>query len=297
MEKYCTFLAAAEAQSFSAAAERLFLSPSAVSKHIAALEEELGAALFVRNKSGVRLTEAGRLCVPYMQRITELYRRMAHELGETGRADRLSLCSIPLQAAMGLPRLVGAFRAANPGLSLQLEERHGLHIAQAVLSGEFELAFSADRYLPLERLEYLELGGDSIVAVLPEGHPLANQETIALAGLRDDPFLLLPPATGTYGAYLELCSAAGFQPVVRLHTEREENLLQFVSQGMGVTLLPGRLARSVPVKGVCLAALEGDPRWRMLLIWARGRSLSPAAIKFRDFAVQFYLRSGVPGGQ
>ena len=57
MEKYRTFLAAAGEQSFSAAAEKLFLTPSAVSKHIAALEEELGVPLFIRTSAGVRLTE------------------------------------------------------------------------------------------------------------------------------------------------------------------------------------------------------------------------------------------------
>lgn len=290
MEKYRTFLAAAGEQSFSAAADKLFLSPSAVSKHIAALEEELGVPLFVRTKSGARLTEQGRLCVPHIQQLTEVYRRMLHELAETGSGEQLSLCAIPLQSLMGLPELMGAFRAAHPGLEIRLEERHGAQIAEAVLSGEYELAFSADRYLPLDQLDHLVLGSDAIVAALPAAHPLARRPVLELDALREEPFLLLPPVTGTYGAYLDLCAAAGFQPSVRMLTEREENLLRFVSQGMGVTLLPRSLAMALRVEGAALLPLAGTPQWRCLLVWARGRDLSPAGRQFRDFAAAFYRR-------
>ena len=291
MEKYRTFLAAAGEQSFSAAAEKLFLTPSAVSKHIAALEEELGVTLFVRTSSGVRLTRQGELCVPYVTRIAELYQRMGRELEAAEKAWQLNVCTIPLQAPMGLPELAGAFRSAHPGLELHLMERHGAEVEEAVLSGACELGFAADLYLDLSKLDYTVLRSDPIVAVVPASHPLAGRRRIALEELREEPFLFLPPVTGTYGAYMELCERAGFQPSVRMVTEREENILSFVSQGMGVSLLPRGLARAHPVKGVRLLSLRREPCWRMLLVWERGRVLSTAGRLFRDFAEEFFARS------
>lgn len=290
MEKYRTFLAAAGEQSFSAAAEKLFLTPSAVSKHIAALEEELGVPLFVRTSSGVSLTPQGELCVPYLTRIAELYQRMGRELETAEKMWQLSVCTIPLQAAMSLPGLAGAFRSAHPGLDFRLVERHGTEVAEAVLSGACELGFAGDLYLDLTRLDYTVLGSDPIVAVVPAAHRLAGRRRIALEELREDPFLFLPPVTGTYGAYMELCGRAGFQPAVRMMTEREENIISFVSQGMGVSLLPRGLARARPVKGVRLLNLRRAPCWRMLLVWERGRMLSPAGRLFRDFAEEFFAR-------
>lgn len=295
MEKYRTFLVAAGEQSFSAAAEKLFLTPSAVSKHIAALEEELGAPLFVRTSAGTRLTEQGALCVPYVQRITELYQRMARELEAAGRSERLTVCAIPLQAGLGLPELVTAFRSSYPALEIHLEERHGKEVEEAVLSGACELGFAADLYLNLDRLDYLVLNAVPIVAAVPAGHRLAQRRRIALAELKEDPFLFLPPATGTYDAYMDLCAEAKFQPAVRMITEREENILRFVAQGMGVSLLPRELARSFQVKGVRLIPLREDPWWRAVLVWEKGRSLSRAAGLFRDMAAAFYAESWAGG--
>ena len=290
MEKYRTFLAAAGEQSFSAAAEKLFLTPSAVSKHIASVEEELGVPLFVRTPSGVRLTRQGEICAPYMARMAELYQRMGRELEMADKSWQLSVCAIPIQAALGLPGLLGAFRGARPELELRLVERHGAQVEETVLSGACELGFAADLYLDLERLDYTVLRSDPIVAAVPAGHRLAGRRSVALEELREDPFLLLPPVTGTYGAYLALCERAGFRPEVGMLTEREENILHFVAQGMGVSLLPREVARAHPVRGVRLLALRREPRWRMLLVWERGRTLSPAGRLFRDFAEEFFAR-------
>ena len=289
MEKYRTFLAAAGEQSFSAAAEKLFLTPSAVSKPIAALEEELGVPLFVRTSAGVRLTEQGILCVPYVQRITDLYRRMGRELEKAGRAERLSICTIPLQAALRLPELVGTFQSEHPNLDLHLEERHGKAVEEAVLSGACELGFAADRYLHLERLDFLTLNREPIVAVVPDSHPLARRRRISLAELKEEPFLFLPPVTGTYDTYMELCGEAGFQPIVRMITEREENILRVVAQGMGVSLLPEGLARAFQIREVRLLPLKEEPYWQAVLMWEKGRTLSRAARMFRNMTAEFYM--------
>ena len=290
MEKYRTFLAAAGEQSFSAAAEKLFLTPSAVSKHIAALEEELGVPLFVRTSSGVSLTPQGKVCVPYLTRIAELYRSMGRELERAGQSRTLNVCTIPLQALMAMPELARAFQDTHPGLELRLEECHGTEVEKTVLSGLCELGFAADRYMDLTRLDYVSLREDPIVAAVPAGHPLAGRRRIALEELREEHFLFLPPVTGTYEVYMELCGRAGFQPAAQVLTAREENILRFVAQGMGVSLLPQALARELQVRGVRLLALRGSPSWRMLLVWEKERILSPAAQAFRRFAEDFFAR-------
>lgn len=118
IEKLRTFITVAQLGSFSAAADELYLTASAVSKHIAALESELGVALFRRTPKKVYLSHEGEVCLAYAERIMHEYNGL---IACIDRSGKLTVLSIPLQSSI-LP-IVNGFSKAYPDFSLSLEER------------------------------------------------------------------------------------------------------------------------------------------------------------------------------
>src|SRR5436305_2467598 len=178
--------------SFSAAADSLSYTQSAVSQAIARLESEVGATLVVRDRRGVKPTAAGATLVEHAEAIFAQIDAAESELAAVlgVRGGRLRVASFPSAGSTLMPLAVATFRRGHPDVALTLAEGEPEEIAPRLRVGEFDLAllfeFPGVRERPGAGLRTLNLLEDPMHVALPSEHPLAAKRALTLRDLRDD---------------------------------------------------------------------------------------------------------------
>jgi molybdate transport repressor ModE-like protein len=271
--------------SFSAAAEALTYSQSAVSQQIAALEREAGTRLVERNGRGIRLTDAGRALVRRADAIlVELAAADAELQAIAGlRGGRVRVSTFASAATALLPAAVTAFRAAHPAVQVELSLVEATEEAIGGLrTGRADLVLVARPVgePPTDQVEAHRLLEDPMLAVLPGGHRLARRRTLRLDDLAGEPWVLGGgPGCSDRATILRACHAAGFEPRVTVDFPTDDyNATQgMVAAGAGVTLLP-RLALAVPRDDLAVRPLAGAGPSREVVAAVRRGDQAPATL-------------------
>lgn len=252
------FLTVAELGSFSAAAEKLYTTQSAVSKQVMALERELEVSLFDRTRRCVVLTKQGEIVQRYAQRILMNHREMLTELREVKEREggKLSVASIPVMRQYGITDLVGRFRRENQDIVMSVGEMEGSEILPAMKNDGYDMAFLRLEQIMDSAYESIPLAEDVLMVLLPENHKLAGEDEISLAQLKTEPFLLLNEGTLLRGMCVDACQRSGFMPVVAYSGTRNENIAELVAMGMGVSLVMEKFYRHLKPEGVCCVPLK-----------------------------------------
>ena len=275
IEKYRTFITAAHCDSFAQAAEKLYLSTPTVTKHIKALEQEMGVALFERTPQGVLLTNPGRERVELARQMVESYDAL-----QRMNTRQLKLYSIPCLEKIGVPGLLSGFNALHPEISVSLVERHGQVLTEDLLAGRCELAFLGTPYARMEEMDSIPLFSTRLCAALPENHPLAGCKSVSLAQLKDDGFIFMPMESGLYKYYESCCLSAGFTPNVKAVCSREDSILSYVSSGIGVAFYSFGGGKKHTARGIKFIKLKEDYPTGCILAKVKGRRLSGEASAF-----------------
>lgn len=279
------FTVVAKLGSFSRAAEELCLSQSALSKHILALERELGAPLLVRNSRNVSLSVAGAQILPLAAQIYQLSNkiRVAADRQSLREKTFLRIASIPVMAQYNITRLLAMFQQLHPTVALEVTECEQKELLSLLEKGECELAFYRRGLGDEEHLSFIEICRDNLVAVLPQGHPLSQQPQIHLLELKDEPLLFLDQQTGFHHLYAALCRGAGFVPNITYTGHRPENIVDLVAQNMGVGLLMRRHTDFVANPEVVTVDITPTVESSVCLVCRSDRSLSSQGQSFWDF--------------
>jgi DNA-binding transcriptional LysR family regulator len=282
----------AQAGSFSAAADALYLSQSAVSQQVATLEREVGMQLLDRTREGPKLTEAGRVLVGHadaaIARLEEAERELAAIAGLEG--GELRLASFPTASATVLTEAVSIFHGRHPKVRLAVADAEPEESLPQLLRGDIDLALTFD-YPSIPTIEERDLDRtplltESMHLCLPEGHPLAARKVVPLAELRDEVWLC-GSAPSTCGEVIrDACRSAGFEPRVGFESDDYLVTQGFIAAGLGFTLLPD-LALATLRSGVVVRATEPEAPQRR--VWAATRAegaCSPATNAMVEILVE-----------
>lgn len=245
-----SFVAVAEARSFSAAAERLYMTQSAVSKDIKKLETELDIPLFDRGHRQVKLTPSGELLLPKAKLLLTQYQSILQIV----RKERpLRIAMLPVADSYGFPQLLSAYSTENPGTVLRLEEHQNAVIIQMKeedrVDGIFFRIFEPYRPEPHKVL----LRRDRLVLLV---HDEGQQDTdVSLADYRDHRFIFLERNTGFWESSMSLCLDAGFSPDICYIGSSRANIVRLVQEGAGIALLAESVAAECKQDGLRLLYL------------------------------------------
>jgi DNA-binding transcriptional LysR family regulator len=268
--------------SFSAAAEALSYTQSAISQQIAALEAEAGVALLERHPRGVSLTAAGQTLVGHAEGILAGLDAAEAALSEiTGlRGGRLRMASFPTAGATLMPLAIATFRSLHPDVELTLAEAEPEEIVPRLRAGELDLSllfeFAGETLLApdMTRTELLE---DPLYLALPRDHRLARKQRIRLENLHGDSWVQTSSSSPCARHVVRSCHAAGFEPNVSFESDDYQTVQGLVAAGVGVALIP-ELALSVVRDDIVIRALSPSPPVRQVLAAApAGARLVPAA--------------------
>src|SRR3954451_2679108 len=267
--------------SFSAAAETLHLSQSAVSQQIATLEREVGVPLLERTTDGPKLTGAGDALMEHgdavLCRLEEAERELAQIAGLEG--GRLRLASLPTARATLMTRALSLFRQRFPKIELAFSEDEPEDSFPGLKRGDFDLAVVFDYPdFPLDFSRDVEaelIYEEPMRVALPPGHPLAAAKSVRIGDLADEDWLCGALPSSCVDQIFKLCREAGFEPRISFRSEDYEVIKGFVAGGLGVSILP-ELAGGPP--GIELRAGRGaKPVRRVWAVTRENESRSPAA--------------------
>lgn len=282
------FVSVAEAGSFTAAAQRLHVTPSALSLVVKDLETAVGLRLFDRTTRHTVLAPAGRDFLPTARKLVEDFARALDGLREFQGVQRgvLRIAGSPIYAGTLVPQLAADFGALYPGIRLHVVDALTEHVAAKVANGDADLGIAPERAVPAEVLQ-TQLFRDDVQLVCRPDHPLAARETVQWPDALRHPFVSLSP---DYAMTLR-ADLAHHSESLRLEPETYVTFittaLALVKAGRGITAQPAHAEPLAAAYGLVVRPLHG-PRIqrRICLLAPREREASPAALAFRGFLEQ-----------
>ena len=276
------FVVLAQTGNFMEAANILYSSQSALSKHVKSMETELGVPLFDRTTRKVRISKFGQLLLPYAKQITELQDQYAAILQNSLENDQeiLTVGSIYGLAQYKITDVLVKFKKTRAESTLNVLQASSRDLKEMLRQRKCELAFIRD----LEDVdgEFVQISyfTDSIVAVLPTTHHLASQKTIPLVMLKDEDFLLPLQETMPYRLSMMACEQSGFEPRVAYNDPEMENLIDLVIKGMGVSLVLKQLVLYHSHPRIAIVDVTPSVSTQINLCYLKGVKLSDAARHF-----------------
>lgn len=246
LEQLRVFIAVAERQHMTQAAQALHLAQSAVSAAIAQLEGRHGAKLFHRVGRGIELTQAGQLFLIEAKAVLARAQAADLMLSELGGLKRgtLTIQASQTIASFWLPRYLVAFRRAHPGVDIRLSIGNTAQAAAAVRAGSAELGF-VEAEVNDPHLISRVLAKDQMIVVVGPQHPWASRKSIKPKDLIETEWVLREPGSGTRAVFEKALSGFGITPAslrIGLELPSNESVLAAVEAGMGATALSASAA-------------------------------------------------------
>ena len=276
------FVVLAQMGNFLEAADILYSSQSTLSKHIKSMEMELGVPLFDRTTRKVRISKYGLLLLPYAREITELRDKYTAILQSSLETDHefLALGSIYGLTHYKITDVLVDFKKSRPQSTFTVMQTSSKDLTEMLRQRKCELAFIRDIEDVEDEFVKIPYTTDTIVAVLPNAHPLAKQKTIPLRMLAEENFLLQVPLTLPYQLSIKACEQSGFEPRI-IYTDPEvENLVDLVIKGMGVSLVLKKLVLDLSHPEIALVDITPSVTSQISLCYPKDARLSYAAKHF-----------------
>jgi DNA-binding transcriptional LysR family regulator len=244
IQKYKAFMKVAEVESFTRAAEKLFYSQSGISRMINDLEKEWNVVLFERGRTGVRLTSDGVKLLPFAQKVFKEYQQLQAEVDALNglQSGVIRIGTFSSVATHWLPGILQSFKQDYPNIDFELLLGDYTEIESWITEGRVDCGFT--RLPAASALETIFLEKDDYLAVLPEGHLLAEQDTVSLASLCDEPFILLEK--GKNNEIFDIFRVSGLKARVKFTLWDDYAVMAMVGKKLGVSILPRLILRNMP---------------------------------------------------
>lgn len=293
LEWLTSFLAVVDFGGFAVAAENTFRAQSRISSHVAELEKQLGAVLFDRRERPVRLTEAGVAFLEHARRtLASLQAGVSSVQAVLGLLrGTVRLGWYPSAGAAFGPGLLRAFGNAYPGVTISLLEVSTLELTTALQSGETDAAIRPLLPAPQDgNLQHYRLWEEPLVAILPEGHPLAESEYLPVFALADDPIVTIGGPHSDADSQHEIHRAfvtAGITPHIVYRTNEPQTLIGLVREGLGLGVTNLLAATVSNTAGTTIVPLRDSGNRRNVgVFWDAARPMQPATRALIDTIVQ-----------
>lgn len=269
-------LASMKPINFSHAAEMLNIPQPYLSQQIKRLEQELGVELFNRKQRPAALTPAGH---EFLKEIRHIHSQLDRAKVSAQRAHRGEIGQLRVGINISIsnskfPELFLVFRGGFPSVEITLHEMISRDQIEQLQNQQLDVGFfhsyELDDFDCKEDFETLLFLEESLMIVLPERHPLAQQSQVKIVDLKDEQFIL-PSATirGLRQQIIALCQEAGFFPKIKQEATWMTTSLSLVACEVGVTILPANV-QNLQRMGVAYRPIQGEsPMLKLLAVWQR----------------------------
>lgn len=284
-----TFRVVAETLNFTRAAERLYLTQSAVSYQIKALEQELGEPLFIRGKKGVRLSRAGQGALAHAVRILDEAEELRERVsGQRGPLTGHVKVAAATQAFVHLfAPLFESFMRTFPGVDLTFRSTPSTdQTISDIVNGAADVGFAAlPVYFPSSQVQ--TLFEDELVVVVGSTHRLSDRPQATLDDLKREPWILLERGASIRRATDAFFLDVGIEPATALESNDTYFIKLMVERGLGISLLPAWAVRDEVAWGwLARLPIEGHRLRRQVAAVSLGRFQPAATRAFLKFLLE-----------
>ena len=293
------FIAVSEQPNFTKAAKQFYISQTAVTLQIKALEEELGVTLFQRTNRKVALTPAGKTFLDDARAIIRRAKDAAERAkkADTGLTGHLNFGYIKGYEKNFLPDVLSEFHTTYPNISLSLYRDNVAELYDGIFSQDFDLIFnilySFDDMEDMKEMEYVLLKEYPLLAVMPVSHPLSHRTSIRREELKGYPLVDIKKNEDKYGEVKTITNAfakAGFLPDVQYVSDDIETSILAVAAGLGYALLPSYITDNIAIREkVTVIPLEGEERQIPVIAAWNKENANPARERFLEIVRQANL--------
>ena len=278
------FKAVAETQNMSKAAKSLFVSQSALSKSIRALENELGGSLFQRTGKNLVLNDGGRILLRYATDILNQCSLMKTELSDYfgWEATTVSV-SINIGTHL-LTTVLPSFLDRHPQIQLQISQND----FSMPDRDNYDICINGTTEKP-DDPNVVTLFDEELLLAVPHNHPLATAPAIFMRDIADEPFVLVRGQQLTEQTNAA-CQKAGFRPKVILHSDYPSTTLDLVELGIGICFLPEVTWSSAGRSGIVQRRItDAHMRRYISLSWRQSGYLSNGATQLKNYLLHYFL--------
>ena len=283
------FLSAAITGNFTMAATENNISQSSFSKHIMALENEMGVKLFYRNRKSISLTPAGERLQKHAYAILGSYKSMMDDMACYSQDDIvISIFSIPVFVQYQIPEIMSAFRALHPQVKFNVVESESSLVLQGLRRLECDFAILRTDFLDEEQYNIIPINVDRLVAVVPENHLLAKEKSISVKRLKGEKLLLPTGKASLFDICMAVCKKAGFTPNVPYTVSgKPEISLKFVKNDGVIVLAMEQVITYFDMPGCVVVPLEEEYLSTTGLVQLKSRETSSITRKFMSFVKEW----------
>jgi DNA-binding transcriptional LysR family regulator len=285
------FVQVAMHNSFSRAAESLQLTQPSITARIQALEREMGEELFERGGRGVRLTDAGRVFLPYVERILQQLQEARDAVDDV---RNVQLGSLRVGAAITistyvLPNILHQFCQEYPGVEVVIRTGRSEQVLNMLQADEVQVGII--RSLSVADIETIPLYDDEIVLVAYPDHPFARRGGCTISEAAREPIVLFDRGSSYYGMIHDIFRKAEVIPNVAMELDSLEATKRMVEEGLGIALVPLVTAQRELEQGILVRIELTDLqpiRRPISLVYRKNRKRSRTVQAFVDMMTSVY---------
>ncbi len=268
------FITLASTLNFTKASELLFITQSALSKQIIALEDDLGFPLLIRNKRNVKLTHAGESFLKDMLEVDKLYRQAVHKGSSihSGINDNLSIGYCGFALFDILPSLIDEVKKTQPNITLSIHDCSEKYKAEDIFTNGVEVCFMPDfQSTYIKNYKQALVFSDDFCVVCNKNHRLAKLDSVSMYDLINEEFILTnkAPTMQDHDFIANWCSEYGFLPNVVKTTPSLHHSLLMINAGFGIAILAKHMTCLSNDNLVFVPITEGKDHFRLLAIWSK----------------------------
>lgn len=288
------FITLAENGNFLDAAEELFISQSTLSKHIKALEKELNISLFERTTRRVRISEDGKIFLPYAVHIVQLQKECMGILQTRSatRTGKITLASTSQMVQYSVTDALAQYKRTHLSdkLDVMVEPHKNLkklllqHKADFVWIGETSTELRDESFI---RLPFLD---DPLVALFPTQQLSPGVTSVSMQDLKDLNVVMQDNSSVEQQIFLDACQKNGVELSIT-SIPGGKMMADFVRQGIGTAIMLHRPAMNFLCDEISLVKIQNSPIIHVSLIYPKNAKLSTAAKRFLEFIQQWKLET------
>ena len=276
------FVEVVRQNSFTRAAQVLFVTQPTISKMVRQLETELGTPLLNRQGKSFRLTDAGQVTYERGLDVLAAQARLRAELADLGALarGRLAIGLSPMVGSTFFAPVLQTFRLRHPQVELKIVEDGALAIETDITHGRLDVGVTV---LPTDQAQFEThpFAYSQLCLLAPRESVWSSRKKVAMADLAQESFILYNDDFVLSGRILDAGRQAGFTPAIASRSNQWDFIAAMVGAGLGIALLPSIVCEKLSRENFCWIPLsEPVIPWHLALIWNKGGYLSHAGRAF-----------------
>lgn len=282
------FVKLAKLEHYTRAAEELMITQPSLSHAIATLEQELGVALFEKVGRNIQLTKYGKAFLTGVEASLQQLDASVNSLKMTGSGE--GTIELGFVRALGIdfvPRMVESFLMENPGKNIHFNLSTGSGLSKDLLAGLKAQQYDMVMCSRIDRepdIEFVPIATQDLVVIVPEGHELADRDSIKIQETILYPQVIFKKKSGLRYIVDDIFDEIGAYPEVTYEVEEDQVVAGFVAHGFGIAIVPYmHILEHMPVKTLQIES----PRWERYFYIAALKDAyrAPVVEKFRRFVI------------